>query len=507
MIHSAHTAGVSLRELFPQARLMGAADIRVTACCADSRQCRPGDLFVALDGATHDGHQFARTAVERSAQALLVERALPLAVVPQCIVPDSHRALGRLCQALVGDPSRRVRVVGVTGTNGKTTTSSLIASVLQAAGCRVGTLGTLGYCDSVESAPPVLTTPSALQLAEWLARMDANGCSHAVMEVSSHALSQSRVAGIEFDMACVSNVRLDHLDYHLTLAEYRRAKQRLFEHLSAEGLVVLNVDDPVAASFIRDLHGPVLTVGLTQPAELTATVVERFPSEQTFLLSAGEHIAPVRTKMIGDHHVSNCLVAAAVGLGYGIDLPTVVRGLEAVTAVSGRLERIECGQPFGVFVDYAHTPDALATVLDTLRCVTSGRVTCVFGAGGNRDRQKRPLMGRAVAERADFAIITSDNPRDEDPAKICAEVLNGFSSREAVDVELNRAVAIRRALAAAEPGDCVLIAGKGHEDYQIIGHTSLPFDDREVARRWLYNIESQTAAAWDCGARMAMGNS
>jgi UDP-N-acetylmuramoyl-L-alanyl-D-glutamate--2,6-diaminopimelate ligase len=463
-------------------------------------------VFVALSGIAHDGHQFARSAIERGAGAILVERPLRLEGVPQCLVPDSHDAFGRLCQALAGNPSQRLKVVGVTGTNGKTTTSSLIASVLSTAGCRVGTLGTLGYCDSIESATAVLTTPSAPELASWLARMDANGCSHAVMEVSSHALSQSRVAGIEFDMACVSNVRLDHLDYHLTVDEYRRAKQRLFEHLAADGLVVLNVDDPVAASFSSVLHGPVLTVGLAQPAELMATVIERLSSEQTFLLTAGEKIVPVRTQMIGDHHVSNCLVAAAVGLAYGIDLATVVRGLEAVTAVSGRLERIECGQPFGVFVDYAHTPDALATVLDALRRVTSGRLTCVFGAGGNRDRQKRPMMGRAVAERADLAIVTTDNPRNEDPQSICDEVLAGFASRQAVEVELDRATAIRRALAAAEPGDCVLIAGKGHEDHQVVGASRLRFDDREVARRWLYNIEPQTAAAWDAGVRMALGN-
>ena len=388
MFQPAQPAGVSLRGLFPQAQFLGSGDIRAGACTADSRQCRPGDLFVALRGAKSDGHLFARDAVNRGAIGVLAEQPLELDTIPQCIVPDSHAALGRLCQALAGDPSRRLRVIGVTGTNGKTTTSSLIAGVLSAAGCRVGTLGTLGYCDSVEMAPSVLTTPSAPELASWLARMDANGCSHAVMEVSSHALAQSRMAGVEFDVACVSNVRLDHLDYHHTLAEYRRAKQRLFEHLSADGLVVLNVDDPVAASFVNALHGPVLTVGQAQPAELTATVIERFTSEQTFLLTAGERSVPVRTQMIGDHHVSNCLVAAAVGLAYGIDLATVVRGLESVTAVSGRLERIECGQPFGVFVDYAHTPDALATVLDALRDVTPGRLTCVFGAGGDRDRQK-----------------------------------------------------------------------------------------------------------------------
>jgi UDP-N-acetylmuramoyl-L-alanyl-D-glutamate--2,6-diaminopimelate ligase len=504
--------GVSLRELFPRARFIGAADIRATACSADSRQCRAGDVFVALVGSGHDGHDYAARAIGAGARALLVERPLPGISVMQCVVPDTRVALGRLCQALAGNPSQRLRVVGVTGTNGKTTTSSLLASVLAAAGCRVGTLGTLGYFDSIESTPPGLTTPAAPELASWLARIEAAGCSHAVMEVSSHALAQSRVAGVEFDVACVTNVRRDHLDFHGTLENYRHAKQKFFDHLAPEGLVVLNVDDPVTAGFAADLHGPVLTVGIEQPAEFTATVVERFAAEQSFLLTAAAHTVPVRTRMIGDHHISNCLLAAAVGAAYGIDLPTIVRGLEAVSSVSGRLERIECGQPFGVFVDYAHTPDALATVLAALRQVVDGRLICVFGAGGNRDRQKRPLMGRAVARQADLAILTTDNPRDEDPGAIAGEVLAGLRNgadsqcRAEVVVELDREAAICRALALAEAGDCVLIAGKGHECQQIVGRTALPLDDREVARRWLYNIEPARAAAWDASLRMALAN-
>ena len=229
------------------------------------------------------------------------------------------------------------------------------------------------------------------------------------------------MAGVRFDAACVTNVSRDHLDYHPTIQDYRLAKSKLFDHLAPEGFAVVNADDPMAAGYLGRFDGPALTVGIRSAAEITATPLEQFPSEQTFLLTAGSETMPVRTRMIGPHHVYNCLTAAAVGLAYGIDLPTVVRGLEAVRYVPGRLERIECGQPFGVFVDFAHTPDALAACLQALRQVTAGRLICVFGAGGDRDRQKRPLMGRAVEHGADLAVVTSDNPRSEDPRAIADE--------------------------------------------------------------------------------------
>ncbi len=305
----------------------------------------------------------------RGARAILAERLLPTNGTPMCVVPDTRVAYGRLCQALAGNPSRRLKVIGVSGTNGKTTTTALIASVLAAGGHRTGTLGTLGYTDGHDWQPSSMTTPPAPVLADSLARMEAAGCTHAVLEVSSHALAQSRVAGIELDAACLTNVRRDHLDYHGTLQNYRRAKARLFQHLRPESLVVLNADDPVSMGFSRTLTRPVLTVGIGEEASITAQVVERFRSEQTFLLTAGSETLPVRTTLVGDHNVSNCLQAAAMGLAYGLDLATVVRGLEAVDRVPGRLERVECGQTYGVFVDYAHTPHALASVLDALaRC-------------------------------------------------------------------------------------------------------------------------------------------
>ena len=477
---------VSLRGLLPEAELLGADDVPLSGCACDSRKVRPGDLFFTLAGSRHDGNDFVAEAIERGCAAVISERPVADLSVPSCFVPNARESYARLCQALAGNPSHQLKLIGVTGTNGKTTTTCLIAGIFKAAGYRVGVLGTLGYLDGRIVEPSTHTTPPPDRLASLLAQMVRNGCTHAVMEVSSHALDQSRTAGVQFDAACVTNVTRDHLDYHGTLRDYRRAKARLFDHLADDGFVVLSADDPGSADFLRRLDGPGLTVGIREAAEISATPVEQFIGEQTFLLTDGSETVPVRTTMIGTHNIYNCLTAAAVGLTHDIELTTIVRGLEYAGQVPGRLERIECGQPFGVFVDYAHTPDALTTVLKTLRDVTAGRLICVFGAGGQRDREKRPLMGRAVEQTADLAILTNDNPRHEDPRVIFRDVLGGFLAPRAVEVIPDRATAIHQALTAAYPGDCVLIAGKGHENYQIIGDQRLELDDREVARQWLY---------------------
>ncbi|MEX0936271.1 MAG: UDP-N-acetylmuramoyl-L-alanyl-D-glutamate--2,6-diaminopimelate ligase [Pirellulales bacterium] len=488
------TRGVSLRELLPHARWLGGADVRVTSCCADSRHVRPGDLFVALPGSQHDGHHFCDEAISKGAAAVLAERPLPVRGVPICIVEDTRDAYGRLCHAMVGNPSEQLKLIGVTGTNGKTTTAHLIASVLQTAGAPTALAGTLGYFDGCETYRASHTTPPPPAVAGWLARAVASGCTHAVMEVSSHGLVQGRVAGAEFDAACITNIQRDHLDFHGTMSNYRAAKARLLECLAEDGLVVLNGDDRICAGLVNSVAGPLLTIGIDGDAQITATMLERYLSEQTFLITAGCETAAVRTRMIGQHHVYNCLIATAVGLAYGIDLATVVRGLEAVEKVPGRMERIECGQPFGVFVDYAHSPDALATSLAALRGVTEGRILCVFGAGGDRDRSKRPLMGQVVERLADLAIVTTDNPRCEDPAEIAGHVLAGFAQPDRGEVILDRAAAILWALAEARPGDSVLIAGKGHEICQIVGNRRLAFDDRQLARDILYHIGSPQPA-------------
>lgn len=483
---AARERGISLSRILPEATLPS-GEIIVTSCCADSRACRAGDLFVALPGTADDGHQHVRDAVAKGAKAVLASRPLADCPVPVCRVDDVPSAYGRVCQALTGHPSQKLKTIAITGTNGKTTTSCLVASVLAAGGYKAGLLGTLGYFDGDEWGDAAWTMPPQNVLAHWMARMTAGNCTHAVMEASSHGLVQKRLAGVELDVACVTNIQRDHLDYHGSWPEYRDAKVRLFDHLSSEGFAVVNADDGAAQSLLARVNGPAISIGIDHPAEITAAPVEQFASEQTFLLCAGNETIAVRTPLIGKHNILNCLMAAAVGTVYSIDLPTIVAGLEAIQRVRGRLERIECGQPFGVFIDYAHTPDALTASLNTLRQVTSGRLICVFGAGGDRDKSKRGLMGRAVEAAADVAVVTSDNPRGESPRAIIEQVVAGFEQPAAATPIVDRRQAIVRALEEAQPGDCVLIAGKGHETYQIVGEERFDFDDREVASRWLYD--------------------
>ncbi len=356
-------------------------------------------------------------------------------------------------------------------------------------------LGTLGYFDGEDVEEPTHTTPPADRIAGLLARMAAGGCTHAVLEVSSHALAQFRVAGIEFDAACVTNITRDHLDYHGKLEEYHRAKARLLSHLRGEAFAVINADDPVSCAMLQTIDGPALTIGIRQPAEITGTPLEQAAHEQVFLITAGNESIAVRTAMIGQHHIYNCLSAAAIGLTYGLDLAEIVRALEAAEHVPGRLERIDCGQPFHVFVDFAHTPAALEASLRTLRSVTPGRLICVFGAGGERDRLKRPAMGSIAEREADAVVLTNDNPRQEDPFIILGDILSGFDDPSRAEIIPDRVEAIEHALGLAQSGDAVLIAGKGHEQQQRIGNRSIEHDDRTVARDWLYRMQPFAANA------------
>ncbi len=371
--------------------------------------------------------------------------------------------------------SDRLRVVGVTGRNGKTTTSCLIAGILAHAGNKVGLLSRLGYFDGEDVEYAAEPTPEPDRLAALLARMLQNGCTYAVMDVSNRGLEQSLAAGLHYDAACVTN-----------FAE--KNGLTLFDHLRGEGLAVLNADDPASAGYLRRIDGPALTVGINSPAEIMGTPIEQFPSEQTFLITAGSDTMPVRTQMIGRHHIYNCLSAAAVGLAYGVELPRIVRTLEAAKHVPGRLERIECGQPFSVFVDFARTPDALAGCLQTLRAVTRGRLICVFGVESEDDEPKHPLLGRVLEQGADAAIVTSADPLDEDPTAVIQDLLSGFKRPDRAEIIPQRRAAIHRALSLAQTGDCVLIAGKGYETLHIEDVENLSPDDRQIASDWLYEV-------------------
>jgi UDP-N-acetylmuramoyl-L-alanyl-D-glutamate--2,6-diaminopimelate ligase len=370
----------------------------------------------------------------------------------------------------------------------------LLASIFEKAGEVVGVLSSVGYSDSLTQVAPGEATPSAEQFGQWLARMAAAGCDSAVVELSSRALAERRAAGMELDAAVLTNIRRDHLDLHNTPQAYRKAKRRLFTLLKRGGLAVINADDHRSRSLLPSLGGPCLTYALHAEADLTAEVIERHRSEQTFLLSAGSDTIPVRTRMIGDHHVSNCLAAAAVGLASGIELTTVVQGLEAIDRVPGRLERLECGQPFGVFVDGAAAPETLALSIRAVRRVTSGRVIVVAGCPGSGDKATRPLVGRVLEKCASLPIVTTNDPRHEEPLAIAHDMLDGFERPHKAHVLPDRAEAIRFALSQARDGDSVLITGKGDRSGQIVGRKHLPHDDREVACQWLYERGAEELA-------------
>ena len=478
--------GTSLRELLPDAEFLGLDDLRIVACCGDSRACSPGDLFVAMVGPRHDGHEFIPHAIANGAVAVLAERPLPAVGVPVVVVPDTRIAYGQVCQALAGRPSRDIKVIGVSGTNGKTSVSCLIAAMLEQAGCAVGLLNSLGYCDGQEFESPLWPTPPAPVLAHWLARMRDNDCTHAVVEASSTALSQSYLSGVELDAACLTNIRSDHLRHHGSLTNYRAAKARLFDHLSPHGFAVINADDPVSEGLLPKLNGPALTVSLREDAEITATLLERCRSEQTFLISAGTDTIPVRTPIIGDAHITNCLLAAAIGLTYGLDLPTIARGLESVKKIPGRLERIECGQPFGVFVDESATADRLANALLTLREVTQGRLICVASIGEGT-AAKRHDFSKAAEGIADVVVATGESSRDMESGNAASRAIHGISSSENFHVVRDRELAIRWALNDARPGDCVLITGDRRGVGRLLSAAEHETGDRALAKEWLYD--------------------
>lgn len=476
-----------LRTLLPNARFIG-GEIQFASLTSDHRQVQPGDLYVAVDGIQEDGHLFVTEAVARGATAVVAERHLPVGV-PVATVDDSRTALGVLCQALVGNPTQSLRTIGVTGSLGKTVTSMLIASVLEAAGRPCGVLSTLGYSDSLEQQKAPRTTPYAPELAHWLARTRDAGCRDAVIELSSRALAERRTAGVEFDIAVMTNFRREHAQWHGSLVNYRKAKERLFAQLKPGGLAVLNADDIGSQTTLESLHAPVLTFGKHLEANVTAEILERHASEQTIMLHAGDDSAAVCTRMIGEHHVSNCLAAATVGLALGIDLAAIARGLEKVAYVPGRMERIECGQSFRVFVDGGRTPDSLAIALRTARQTATGRVICVFGCQGQKDKELRPLMGRVAERAADLVVITSDNPRHEEPLRIAHDVIDGMERPGKPHVLPDRRAAIEWALSQARAGDAVVIAGKGDREYHWLGSRRQAWSDREIACQWLYHAE------------------
>ncbi|HXV69654.1 MAG TPA: UDP-N-acetylmuramoyl-L-alanyl-D-glutamate--2,6-diaminopimelate ligase [Nitrospira sp.] len=478
----------------------GTLDVPVTAITDDSRKAGPGSLFVAVKGEQVDGHRFIPAVMKDGIAALVTQLAAPDSSIPSVRVTDSRKALGLLGSRFHGDPSSRLRMIGVTGTNGKTTTTYVCKALLDGIGRPVGLIGTVAYQIGNEMFPAAHTTPGALELQQLLARMVAGGCTTAVMEVSSHALAQDRTAGCEYDVGVFSNLTQDHLDFHRTMEEYFQAKLRLFTGLTGmhkpNKRAIVNVDDP-AGIRIKDLcPAPVWTYAVKAKADLRPENIRLSLGGTTFTAATPAGSFPVESHLVGEHNVYNLLAAIGVALHEGA-LPDQIRGAIAQVAnVPGRFERVVAGQPFAVVVDYAHTEDALVRLLTAAQTLKTGRIITVFGCGGDRDRGKRPKMGGVAVRYSDVVILTSDNPRTEDPQAILQEVEAGVTEalRQRPQVQYrkltDRQEAIAAAVQEARSGDMVLIAGKGHEDYQIIGTTKFHFDDREVAREAIARLRT-----------------
>jgi UDP-N-acetylmuramoyl-L-alanyl-D-glutamate--2,6-diaminopimelate ligase len=461
----------------------------VTGVTCDSRQVRPGHIFVAVPGTKADGRAFVADAVHRGCAAVVSEGAIePAPDVPVIRVADARVALADLAARFHGRPTEKLNVVGVTGTKGKSTTTYILRSILEAAGERSGLLGTIQYSVGGRTLPSPLTTPPADELQKHFADMVAAGCRSAVMEVSSIALDQRRTHALHFAAAVFTNLQRDHLDYHGTPEAYRDAKAKLFEELPARGVAAINADDPAAGHFARRTKARVVRYGLEAPADVTGVLEDMTFQGLKLRAKFGREELVLASRLLGRHNAHNILAAAATAWAMGYDFEHIKAGVESLAAVPGRLEGVDAGQPFLVLVDYAHTEESLRNVLNSLRRLRGGgggRLIVVFGCGGDRDRGKRPLMGRAVEDLSDFFIVTSDNPRTEDPLSIIREIESGIENHSRYLVEPDRRAAIKIALGMARRDDMVLIAGKGHETYQVIGRETKPFDDRAVAREIL----------------------
>lgn len=467
----------------------GKRDRDVLGIACDSRQVRRGYLFVAVRGEKVDGNTFVSDAIDHGAVAIVSEQELkPRAGATVVRVKDARAALADVSCTFYGDPSKRLRMLGVTGTNGKTTTAYMIRDVLRAHGERPGVISTIDYEVGSRTIPAARTTPEAPVLQSLLAQMVKVGCRSGVMEVSSHALVQQRTRGIDFDVAVFTNLTRDHLDYHGSMEAYFRSKMRLFEDLGRArkgAAAVVNVDDPWGRR-LTDEHpdaSSLVTYGMDTEALVRAEDVDLSTAGTRFRTVTPWGDMCVNTRLLGRYNVSNMLACVAACGSLGVPLDLQGRVLGKVGVAPGRLEPVPSRLGFQVFVDYAHTDDALENVLSTLRELTSERLIVVFGCGGNRDRSKRPAMGSVASRLADVTVLTSDNPRRESPDAIVDEIRQGCDPMARVDVIVERAAAIRKALSLARKGDIVLIAGKGHETFQEFENTTVPFDDRKVAAK------------------------
>ena len=469
-----------------KAEIIGSVEgLEIAALCNDSRQVTPGALFFCTPGVRMDAHKFAPQAVEKGAAALVVERVLDIDV-PQVKVADVRSAISYMAAEFYGHPAEQLTMLGITGTKGKTTTSFLIKSIMEAAGIKTGLIGTVGSMIGEETVPARLTTPDPIETQQLLRRMVDAGCECVIMEVSAHALDMNRLAGVRFKVGAFSNFSQDHLDYFDSMDSYFEAKMKFFAPEVCEN-VVYNVDDEHVLAGITALGRPALRIGIRESADVYANDIEIGERGCSFLMTWHKQFRiSISLRLAGIFNVYNALMAAGVCICAGVGPEAIRRGLEAVRNVPGRIELLETDTPYRVILDYAHSPDSLENILEAVRETAKGRMIALFGCGGNRDAAKRPLMGEIAGRLADFCILTSDNPRNEDPMAILDAIEAGIKPTGCAYVVIeNRREAIRRALSMAEPGDVVVLAGKGHETYQEIKGVKHPFDEKIVVAELL----------------------
>jgi UDP-N-acetylmuramoyl-L-alanyl-D-glutamate--2,6-diaminopimelate ligase len=457
--------------------------------CADSRNLRQGDIFVAVKGTRTDGHDFIGQAAVAGARYIVSQKPVAVASAEVIQTEDTTKALGLLSQAYYNYPNSKLVNLAVTGTNGKTTTTYMVRSIVTGTGKKCGLIGTVTVDmgsgeDKIEAS---MTTPNALELASLADKMAGAGSEYMIMEASSHAIEQNRLAGIDFAAAAFTNFTGDHLDYHKTMEAYLAAKLRLFENLSPEATAVINKDDPVFEQIAAATKANKIFYSLSTEADLTARMISMDINGTVFEISFRGEKVKLSSPLIGEHNLSNHLAAAGLAIGAGFDLKTIAKGLSKLAKVPGRLEKVSCSKDFTVLVDYAHTDDALKHVLSTLKPLCRGSLIVVFGCGGDRDKTKRPRMAQAAQQFADRIFVTSDNPRTEKASAIIDDILTGFVNPQADDITVqpDREKAIAEAIQNAKANDIILIAGKGHENYQIIGTEKLHFSDIETALKFL----------------------
>lgn len=481
--------GIRLSQILPNSKIFGAEDIFVQSCCGHWRDCEANDIFVAIIGADDDGHDFAKEAIKKGATAIVTERLLSVDR-PQCIVPDSRVAYGKICQALAGVPSHHLKTIGVSGSDGKTVTCHLIDQVLRLTGKRSGLSSSIEVAmGSGRKGTPSSELNSAM-LADRLAQMAIAKCDHAVLEISSVSLAQRTLDGVAFDIAVLTNLRGSSLNFHGSLENYRRAQLRLLQHLKPGGVAIVNADDPNTHFLLPSLKQPVFTIGIKQDAQLKAQVIERTPNQQTFLISAGIETIAVRSKILGDHHIYNCLAAAAVGLMLNIDLASIGQALSDGPNIPGRLERVVCGQELGVWIDAARSPHQLATALRSVQQAVSGKVWCVFGGHEQQTAEERKQLGEILERAADRVVLTSEQAFPAADYRVYHEFLDGCDHPGDIRLVPNRFRAIEWALSTARPDDGVLICGCGDRPFAFVGDDRWGIRDRDVCESWLYDRAS-----------------